>query len=275
MPELPEVEICARHLRRWIAGRRIHRVEAQGGPPLRGISAEALIAGLTGRIVDDVCRHGKQMWLPLDNGHSLLTHLGMTGKFVLGDGARRKGWRLAFDVGETYEILFVDPRRIGRVSLVDGAGLTSALAKLGPDALAHPTDLPQALGGSKAAIKGALLDQHKIAGVGNIYACEGLWAAGIDPRRACDQVSGPSLAILGREIAQAMEATLRREGDGEVIYMQEGADNPFSVYGRAGSPCPRCGAEIERMVQGGRSTFWCPPCQAAGGSTGEGGADPR
>ncbi|MFN3197003.1 MAG: bifunctional DNA-formamidopyrimidine glycosylase/DNA-(apurinic or apyrimidinic site) lyase [Bradymonadia bacterium] len=266
MPELPEVEICARNLRRWLVGRRIKAVDALDGIPLRGIAAAEVRAALSGRTVDDVCRRGKQMWLPLDDGRVVLTHLGMTGKYVQSKAGepRRKGWRVALTLDDGTEVLFADPRRIGRFSVVDARGLETAVDALGPDALesGHQSGvLYSALQKTRRAVKVALLDQHLIAGIGNIYACEGLWYAGIHPSKRASALSIEDCDQLSNHVAECMSATLERDMSPEVTYIHEGAENPFAVYGREGEQCRRCTSTLLRMTQGGRSTFWCPQCQ--------------
>lgn len=269
MPELPEVEICARNLRRWLVGERILSARAEAGSPLRGVTPEALRDALEGRVVDDVCRRGKQLWLPLDNGAALLAHLGMTGKFILqtdGDPTR-SGARLVLGLKGGRRVVFVDPRRIGRIKLSPAGDPRppAEISKLGEDALTlcpRPGALWRALQETRRAVKVALLDQHLVAGIGNIYACEGLWGASVPPTVSCRALSVEQADAIGRCVVASMERSLIRDMGPEIIYVQDkGGANPFTVYGRAGEPCPRCERPIERLPQGGRSTFWCPGCQ--------------
>lgn len=272
MPELPEVEFAARHLRRWLVGRRVVGVAAQAGTPLRDLTPDALAAGLRGRVPTGVRRHGKQMFVDLDDGAVWAVHLGMTGKFVrrgLGEEPRA-GSRVQLRLEDAdFALDFVDPRRFGRLRLfAAGADAAAEIARLGPDALdlcADPPTFAARLGAAKSPIKVALMDQARLAGVGNIYACEGLHDAGIDPwARGCD-LPVAALATLATSVREAMVASLERETDDEITYLQAAkAQNPFRVYGRLGLGCTCCGATVERGVQQGRATFWTPDRQSIG-----------
>lgn len=223
------------------------------GPPVVG-SAPAMARALRGRSVERVERRGKQLVLWLDDGRALLLHLGMTGR-VAGDGPRA---RLRFEL-PTKVVSLEDTRRLGRVSLVDAAEAARALDALGPDAMeASPAVLADRLATAKAPIKQALLDQARIAGVGNIYAAEGLFRAGVDPRTPTRHLTRPVLLRVLREVRAVMRKSLTAT---DTAYLSEGAENTFLVYGRAGAPCPRCHTVIQRLAQAGRSTFYCPKCQ--------------
>lgn len=269
MPELPEVEFARRRLRRWAQGRTITAAHAQGGTPLREITAEALVAGLLGREVVGVRRRGKQLFVDLDDTQVLLVHLGMTGKFVrcAADDPPRAGRRLWLALDDALRLDFVDPRRFGRVRLLPRAAAEAhpEIAKLGPDALAlaeDPTRFATALGATRSPIKVALMDQRRMAGIGNIYAAEGLFLAGVDPWSPTVSLCGSVRARLAKGVAQTLKASLARETAEEITYLHEVAsENPFWVYGRAGASCLRCSTPIERGTQAGRGTFWCPRCQ--------------
>ena len=270
MPELPEVEFAGRRLRGWLVGRLIASVEATAGSPLRDLTPAALASGLIGRRVVAVRRHGKQLFLDLDDGHVWLCHLGMTGKFVrrAPGEAERAGTRarLGFADGGP-AIDFVDPRRFGRLRLLGAAAAAAhpEVARLGPDALdlaAAPTDFAARVGRGRAPIKVALLDQRRLAGVGNIYACEALHDAGVNPWTPAGDLTGPRLEALARAVEATMRASLARETDDEITYLQQAkATNPFRVYGRAGEDCPCCGERVSRAEQAGRGTFWTPTTQ--------------
>lgn len=266
MPELPEVEFCARHVRAGAVGRRITAVEATIGPPLEGPPA-AFAAATTGRSVQAVRRVGKQLIVDLDIGHVLL-HLGMTGKILRHPIAQppRPATRLMFTLDDGHRLDFVDSRRFGRVAAVDAAALAEHLDRLGPDALeitADPPAMAARFQGVRQAIKVALLDQSRIAGVGNIYAAEALFLARLHPWTLAGALPVAAWAPLSAGLAETMNASLQRELGEEIIYLQEGAESPFLVYGREGAPCTRCGTAIVRTVQQARSTFWCPTCQPA------------
>ncbi|MCA9541396.1 MAG: hypothetical protein KC620_21000 [Myxococcales bacterium] len=204
----------------------------------------------------------------------LLCHLGMTGKWLHRDAAEpaRAGTRLRLGLDDGGWLHFVDPRRFGQVRLIAAADepTDAAIAGLGPDVLAlcaAPGGLAGRLAGVKRAIKVALLDQGRLAGVGNIYAAEALWRARIDPFRLANTLSDDNFARLAMALAATMAESLDRERDDEITYLQDAASqNPFDVYGRAGKPCRVCEAAIERAVQQGRSTFFCRACQAVAGA---------
>ncbi|BDG09460.1 bifunctional DNA-formamidopyrimidine glycosylase/DNA-(apurinic or apyrimidinic site) lyase [Anaeromyxobacter paludicola] len=277
MPELPEVEIAARNLRRWTRGRRIEAVETdpRAARVFRPGAPEAFAAALAGRRITRVDRHGKQLLLTLDAAAKagplgVLAHLGMTGKWL----RRRPGEeppshsraRLRLDTGAVLH--FRDPRLFGRLRLVPGARFDAVpeLSALGPDPLrdgVDPAALGAALSRSRRPVKVALLDQSLLAGVGNIYASEALFRARIDPRRAARDLTPAEVRRLAGAVVAAMEESLRRQEGPEITYVEEpGAENPFLVYGKAGEPCPRCRrARIVRAVQAQRSTFYCPRCQ--------------
>lgn len=275
MPELPEVEFSARRLRSWVQGQRIATVDVDPGPPLRSPNADAFKAGLIGRTVFGVRRIGKQLFIDLDDA-VLFVHLGMTGKFLLrAEGAAaRQGARMsvAFESGAMLD--YVDPRRFGHLHLVPAQAASShaIVQRLGPDALVQcrlPGGLAAAIGTTRRAIKVALMDQQRLAGVGNIYAAEALYIAGVNPWRRADSLTAPEWDAIAAGILETMLESLEREKDDEIRYLQDrDAKNPFLVYGRADAPCGRCATAIKRAVQAQRATFWCPACQPTNGEPG-------
>lgn len=267
VPELPEVETVARGLRRVLPGRRVLRVWTSG-LALRAPVDRAALRRLVGRAFCAVRRRGKYLLLDLDDGHLLLVHLGMTGRLLVHRGARPPYAHvgLALDRGTLH---FCDARRFGLVRVYDRhAPPPAEIAALGPDALdALTTDhLASACRGTRRRIKDVLLDQRVAAGVGNIYACEALFLAGVDPRRRAHRLSPSRVRRLHAALVRVLRAgvvgrgtTLRdfvdsdgRPGD----YGQE-----LRVYGRAGEPCRRCGRDVRRTVFGSRSSFFCAGCQ--------------
>lgn len=268
MPELPEVEFCARRLRDWAVGRRIGAVWAAPGKPLRDISPAALAAGLRDRRVEGVARLGKQLFVRLDAERVLLAHLGMTGKFVRLEPASppRAGERVRLDLDDGSALAFVDPRRFGRLRLLAEAEARRhpEVAKLGEDALelcARPRALGAVLRGRRP-VKVALMDQTVLAGVGNIYASEALFAARISPDAPASSLTPAQVDALAHHLRACMLESIEREQDAEIAYLHEAdSANPFRVYGRAGEPCPVCGEPIRRTVHAGRGTFSCPRCQ--------------
>jgi len=278
MPELPEVEIARRSLARWAAGRRVEAVRVPDPGAIRTHlstrPSDALPDGparlarsLVGARAEVPRRHGKRLgWAFTDPGAAVLAHLGMSGRFVHGDrtGTFRHG-RLALDLDDGTTVWFVDPRRFGGFTPIAPERLTEAIAEgLGPDALADRLSadaLRERLAGRRA-IKVALLDQAKIAGVGNIQAAEVLWRARVHPEARATDLDEDAWERLAAVIPAQLERVVAAEDDGELRYLQEAwVDNPFEVYGRVDQPCPRCATPIARAVQAGRATFWCPGCQ--------------
>ena len=276
MPELPEVEIAARNLRRWAEGRRIQRAEAE--PSARRIfrpgSPRAFAAALAGARVSGVDRRGKQLLLTLEGARGalgLVSHLGMTGKWLRRDGDEpppsHSRARLRLDDGAVLH--YRDPRLFGRLRLVPGARFAEVpeVAALGPDPLldgVDPARLAARLSRTRRPVKVALLDQGLLAGVGNILASESLFRARLDPRRRACSLGRAEVTRLARAVEASVRQTIEREDSPEIAYVEEpGAENPFLVYAREGEPCPRCRrGRIRRAVQAQRSTYWCPRCQA-------------
>jgi len=274
MPELPEVEVTRQSFRERIEGARVTAVRL--GKPLRwplGVAPEALVEHTVG----DVARRGKYLWLPLrqagrDAG-GLLMHLGMSGSLAFSEAPGDAGAHDHFDLVTTRGTLrLTDPRRFGAVvwSPSRDEGMAARLlAGLGLEPFDPAFDgayLHAALKRRRVAVKHALLAGDIVVGAGNIYACEALYAAGIDPRTRSDRVSRPRaerLAAAVRDtLARALAlggSTLRdfRDAHGMAGRFQAQA----RVYGRAGEPCGVCGTPIRRLVQGQRSTFHCPVCQ--------------
>jgi formamidopyrimidine-DNA glycosylase len=274
MPELPEVEVTRRSFADRIEGAEVRAVRQ--GLALRwplGCPSQTL----TGCTVGAAQRRGKYIWLPLTRGANpaggLLLHLGMSGSLAFNDVAAAQGKHDHFDLVTNQGVLrLTDPRRFGAVvwsTALDEPPAAALLARLG----AEPFDpaltgvrFHAALKRRRAPVKSVLLDGSIIVGAGNIYACEALFDAGIDPRTRSDRISRPRaerlLASVRSTLAQALElggSTLRDFRDAH------GMDGAYQaqarVYGRAGRPCPRCGAAVRRVVQAQRSTFYCAGCQ--------------
>ncbi len=282
MPELPEVETVRRGLEPHLTGARLVRV-VQNRPDLRFPLPTHFIERLTGARVERLDRRAKYLLAPLDTGETLVAHLGMTGRFTIesqmpGDfhhaaGADPKHTHVVLHTESGTTVSYNDARRFGFMDLIATTALTGHpwFASMGPEPLGpgfNTAQLAGALKGRKQSIKVLLLDQRTVAGLGNIYVCEALNRAGVDPRKEGGQISRARLAVLVdviREVlAEAVEAggsTLRdyRSADGALGYFQ----HRFRVYGREEAPCPRqgCSGVIQRIVQGGRSTFFCPRCQ--------------
>jgi formamidopyrimidine-DNA glycosylase len=270
MPELPEVETVRRGLELKISGRRIVRAELRR-PDLRRPFPPALATRLEGALIGGLGRRGKYLLIELDTDGLLLLHLGMSGRVTTGGAAlpaaRHDHVVLTLDDGTV--IRFNDPRRFGLLDYLS-RGETARhplLAALGPEPLEPEFDgryLAAALAGKQASIKAALLDQRIVAGLGNIYACEALFRAGLSPRRLAGSIGrgrADRLAAAIRSVlTEAIDAggsSLRNyvQADGALGYFQ----HHWAVYGREGEPCPRCNCAegVRRITQAGRSTFFC------------------
>jgi formamidopyrimidine-DNA glycosylase len=266
VPELPEVEHAARVLRKWLDGRRVTRVDVPRTRVVRGTTPRAIRA-VTGSALARIDRVGKYLLLSFENDAGLLIHLGMSGHFSRVErGARRpRHVRLALRLDDGGAICFSDPRMFGRVAAHRAADLASLpeIARHGPDALRDldARTLAPRLARTSRAVKVALLDPSTLAGVGNIQATEALWRARIDPRRPADSLDRREVARLARAIKSSLEHTLSTLTGDELEYVSAGGDNPFVVYDRKGTPCPRCRRPLVAITQAARTTTWCPHCQ--------------
>jgi len=269
MPELPEVETTVRGLATVLAGDRLTRV-AVNRPDLRRPFPVDLVQAMTGARVDSLGRRAKYGLIDTDRGQTMVFHLGMSGRWRIDPGEIGKHDHLILETARGHVLALNDARRFGSVDLVDTAllGAWPQFAALGPEPLGPDLTvghLARAFESRIAAVKLLLLDQRIVAGLGNIYVCEALHRARIDPARAAGMVSRAALTRLVPEIravlTEAIEAggsTLRdyARPDGELGYFAK----DWRVYGREGEPC-QCGGTVQRIVQGGRSTFFCPRCQ--------------
>ena len=275
MPELPEVETVMRGLRAQLEGKRISRALVHRAD-MRFPFPPGLAAAMTGAVVAGFRRRAKYILMRLDRGHSVLIHLGMSGRMLIervGRNAVPAHEHVTIETEDGVLVGFVDPRRFGSVDLVatpeeDGHRL---LAGLGPEPLDEAFNaavLGAALEGRRTPVKAALLDQRNVAGLGNIYVCEALFRAGIAPTRLAGSITRPQVKRLVAEIKATLGEAVAAGGpslrdyvqpDGELGYFQ----HAWKVYGREGEPCPACPgppgcAGVERIVQSGRSTFHCP-----------------
>jgi formamidopyrimidine-DNA glycosylase len=278
MPELPEVETVMRGLRARLEGRRIVRAAAHRAD-LRWVLPPGLARRLTGARVLGFRRRGKYILMHLDGGDSVLLHLGMSGRMLIEPAGRNDVTlheHLVLETDEGWRVGFVDPRRFGAVDLVPTAQEDAhrLLADLGPeplDAAFNLDSLSRSLAGKYTPIKAALLDQKIVAGLGNIYVCEALFRAAISPRRLAHTIPGARAKRLLSAIKDTLTEAIAAGGsslrdyvqpDGELGYFQ----HAWKVYGHAGEPCERCPGKpacegIRRIVQSGRSTFYCPRTQ--------------
>ncbi|MEM1416306.1 MAG: DNA-formamidopyrimidine glycosylase family protein [Myxococcota bacterium] len=273
MPELPEAEIARRIVEVALRGARLEAVAHVDPRMLRRMpEPERFEGALVGRRLLGMRRHGKHLVGALEGGGSWWIHLGMSGKLVADESmdAMHRHARLVVRAGAT-RLSLIDPRRFGATAAGPRAELRrwAGLDELGPDALALIEDAAgfRAAFHGGARLKAALLDQRRLAGVGNIQAAEACFRAGLDPARPLSALSDDERDALREGLrasfAHTLAATLPGEDDGHVAYLSDGAHvaNPFLVYGREGEPCTRCTTPIARRREGGRSTFHCPGCQ--------------
>jgi formamidopyrimidine-DNA glycosylase len=282
MPELPEVETVRRGLAPVMEGQVIARADVNR-PDLRWPFPERMAERLTGQRVERLRRRSKYILADLGSGETLLVHLGMSGRMLVSGDALgvfvhdhptpEKHDHVVLHMESGARITFNDPRRFGAMDLMPTASAEDhkLLAVLGPEPLGNAFNedhLITAFKGKMTPVKAALLDQKIVAGLGNIYVCEALFRAGIHPRRKAGRIAKPRVAalvpIIRQVLADAIEAggsSLRdfRQADGELGYFQ----HSFDAYGREGAACRRAGCEgkIGRIVQSGRSSFFCPQCQ--------------
>jgi len=288
MPELPEVETIVRGLRRVVPGRRVAVARVLNGTVVRG-PARRFTQAVEGARIAGVERRAKFIVLRLDDGRVWLSHLRMSGKWLVvrprrvreksrGAG-RRPGaelpayTRAAFDLDDGTRLLYVDPRMLGEMEVVTAEAWRAREAALGPEPLDPaftPEVLDELLAGSRRNVKEFLLDQTKVAGLGNIYVAEALWRSRISPRRRARNVGPIRAERLHRAIVDVLDEAIGRSGTsfGSTYLDYVGAEGEvgemydfLAVYDREGEPCPRCRAPIRRIVQGQRSTYHCPRCQ--------------
>lgn len=279
MPELPEVETVRRGLQRHVVGRRVSAVTVHHPRAVRrqpGGAAE-FADRTTGRTVAAACRRGKYLWLPLDSGDALVAHLGMSGQLLVAPSSSPGGPHLRvvlrLGAGEP-ELRYVDQRTFGGVQVVAGGdgpvGLPAALRHIAPDPLAQDFDdaaFSTALRRRHSGLKRALLDQRLVSGIGNIYADEALWRAGLHALRPTDTLRRAEVDRLLAAVRAVLTAAVERGGTSfDRLYVdvtgQAGYFEPsLAVYGRAGRPCPRCGTPVRREAFMNRSSFSCPRCQ--------------
>jgi len=267
MPELPEVEIWREHLERWLVGRRIVDADVPDRLLRGGQSRRRVESVLRGATVGAVSRRGKFLTLELRGQRpGVLMHLGMTGSFerVPSGAGLPRFTRAVVGLARGERVAFVDVRRLGQFRVV-GDTERRRLEALGVEPLSREltaSKLFELTRKSRRPIKVFLMDQHRVAGLGNIHAAEALFAAGIHPERSARSLTRDELRGLTRGIRRALRSELRRSRGKTLRYLQQGGDNTFLVYGHAGEPCPSCGTPIVKIVQGGRSSYYCPSCQA-------------
>jgi formamidopyrimidine-DNA glycosylase len=275
VPELPEVETIRRDLAgelrgRRITGVRIHHDDIVMSPSAPGAFAERV----TGARIEELERRAKYLLLDLGGDGIVQIQLRMTGRFALGapppdrDQLTHLAAEFGLDDGRT--LFYDDTRRLGGFRLLTREAWSLEEERLGPEPLEaafRPAVLGAALASRRAPVKNVLLDQRRVAGLGNIYASEALYRAGVDPRRPAGSLSAGEVERLHAAIRETLASALEHAGttfsDYRAVNGRSGRfQERLGVYGRGGEPCRRCGAPIERIVQAGRSTFFCPTCQS-------------
>jgi formamidopyrimidine-DNA glycosylase len=274
VPELPEVEIAARNLRAWASGRTIASADAEPTAKyvFRPATPRRFAEQVAGHRFESIRRIGKQLLIALEGPKGpvgLLAHLGMTGKWLrraAGEPAPEYV-KARFHLDDGHVLHFRDPRLFGRLRLVPGARFEEVpeVAELGPDPLEQgvdPARLRAAFARRRSPVKVALMDQALLPGVGNIQASEACFRAKLDPRRPANALDAADVEHVAAAVLESVQESIARQEGPEIAYVEEGGENPFLVYAREGERCPRCKrAEIRRLVQAQRSTFYCPKCQ--------------
>ncbi|MFG6283431.1 bifunctional DNA-formamidopyrimidine glycosylase/DNA-(apurinic or apyrimidinic site) lyase [Sphingomonas sp. S6] len=269
MPELPEVETTIRGLTPVLAGQRLTHVEPRRADLRKAIPVD-LRQRLTGATVTALGRRAKYGMIDTDRGDTLIFHLGMSGRWRVDPAERLAHDHLLIETGEGRSLALNDARRFGFLDLWETAAIDAypPFVAMGPEPLGEGFTgayLHDALQGRAAPIKAMLLDQRIVAGLGNIYVCEALHVARISPTRPAGQISAKRLEALAVAVREVLLAAIEAGGstlrdyarpDGELGYFSK----QFLVYGREGEPCA-CGGTVQRRVDSGRSTFYCPKCQ--------------
>jgi formamidopyrimidine-DNA glycosylase len=274
MPELPEVETVRRRLAPVLEGRSFEQVEISDPRLTRPLDPFEVARELEGERVAAVDRRGKYLIVRFESGRALLVHLRMTGSFLytaVGVPQDDPHRRAVVTLDDGSDVAYRDVRRFGTWLLLEPAEVAAYIdARVGPEPLEAAykvKHLAEKLAGRRAPVKAAILDQRTVAGVGNIYADEALWRAQIHPLRPANELTPDEVKALHKGVRAALQAGVRRQGSTLRDYRlpdgtSGGAQDKFKVYGRAGSPCERCGTPIDKIRVAGRGTWYCPSCQA-------------
>jgi formamidopyrimidine-DNA glycosylase len=275
MPELPEVEHVVRALRRVVVGRRIVATEVGLPKLIAPTTSSALKRKIKGSTITGVSRRGKFILIELDSDRVLAVHLRMTGKFLYlsADDQLPKHTRAIFYFDNDRRLVFSDQRKFGVMKLVARSRLskTKGIGELAPEPFSDDFNvgyLKDTLARSRRTLKTLLLDQTRVLGLGNIYAAEALFRAGINPFRVSSELSTKRVARLHAEILEVLRDAISDSSTSRIDLEQpdgfsygEAFERFWQVYEREGEPCVKCGARIRRITHGGRSTYWCPRCQ--------------
>lgn len=272
MPELPEVENYKQDLSELLVGRQFTSVYVDWPNQIGAPSVDELEYRLPGQTIEAVGRRGKYLLLALSRDDTLLIHLKMSGRLHVepADTPRDPHVHVAFGLDDEDELRFDDPRKFGRVYLVDDAD--EVVGKLGPEPLSEDFTagrFAEMLERRRGRLKPLLLNQAFLAGLGNVYADEALHAAGLHPLRTADTLDAGEIERLHAAIQATLQRAIQHRGTSFSWVYRDAYGEPGSyqerllVYGRAGEPCPRCGTPIERIEVGQRGTHFCPHCQPA------------
>ena len=270
MPELPEVETIKNELAPWVVGQSLSKVTILDAKLVCSCSVKEIRRGLVRQKVESLERRGKYLIFHLSNGRSLIIHLRMTGSLLLNREEVGRYARATFHLSNGHRFVFIDRRRLGKMWLADDAD--TVVCKLGPEPLDKrftPDILEQRLSRHHIPIKAALIDQCIVAGIGNMYADEALFAARIHPLRKADDLSPEEVRTLHNNIRKILRAAISSKGASVDTYIRPEGDLGtahfnFRVAHRGGEPCPICGGTIERCVVQNRGSYFCPSCQPLG-----------
>lgn len=274
MPELPEVEVLRRSLELRLIGRRIERVEVRSPTLREPLDRRTLRRRLEGQTILGLRRRSKYLLIDVEAGSTLVIHLGMSGRLTLAPAGlpAESHEHLALALAGDERLRLRDPRRFGVAFAAATAGLLERdphFVRLGREPLSPPVtggELAALATGGHGPVKTFLMDAGRLVGVGNIYATESLFRAGIHPARSVARIGAGRWERLAGAVVEVLEQAIRAGGT-TLNDFADGAGQPgyfqvsLAVYGREGKPCPRCGGRIRRLQQSGRSTFYCPACQ--------------
>ncbi|WP_193165233.1 Fpg/Nei family DNA glycosylase [Microbulbifer hainanensis] len=257
MPELPEVETCRRYFNATALHQKIARIHVHGAALLVDTSPQGLGRALKDHTFDSTCRHGKYLFAKLDSGNWLVLHFGMSGLLDYGRSAVPQYTQLAIEFNNDYRLAYVAPRKLGHIALTDSPKHWVEMKKLGPDALALSSDDFLRLAASRhGAVKPWLMDQHSIAGIGNLYSDEVLFQSRIHPRRAVADLSEAELKAIHRKLREALDTSVAVQADPDKLPKQF-----LLPHRHEGGHCPRCGSNLQNAKIGGRTSWFCPHCQ--------------
>lgn len=263
MPELPDVEVFKRYLDSTALHKKVKKATAPDKGVLAGISPRGFAQKLNGRTFRRSHRHGKHLFVDIGKGEWLMMHFGMTGYFeYFKNGEAPEYAKGIFELANGHTLAYINKRKLGKLRLISDLDEYVREKKLGPDALDDQLSFPNfrdRLGERSVGIKAALMDQSKVAGIGNVYSDEILYQAGVDPRAETGKLSEKTLRKVYRTMRKVLKATIDRGADPEQF-----PRSWLTPRREAGAECPKCGGKIKKARVGGRSCYWCPEHQTEG-----------